>query len=126
MLLICFLIGHFYQTCLKADIALSEKFGLMVGLDLHKMQNCGFSDAFLLVLCVEYIGDDDKLILGASDRSILGLTISGNYKKETLTIIPEFRFNSAVENVIPDEDSVKMTSSIRVFQLVMVCFFSTK
>lgn len=85
--------------------------------------NYAFSDAFLLGLRGEYIGDDDGLILGATDGSVFSFTISGNYKKGPLTIIPEFRLDSAAEDVFPDGDSGKVTSSIPVFLVAAVYSF---
>ena len=85
--------------------------------------NYAFSDAFLLGLRGEYIGDDDGLILGAIDGSVFSFTISGNYKKGPLTIIPEFRLDSAAEDVFADGDEGKLTSSIPVFILAAVYSF---
>lgn len=85
--------------------------------------NYAFSDAFLLGLRGEYIGDGDGIILGPIDGSVFAFTISGNYSVGPLTIIPEFRIDSANEEVFPDGDDGKFTKSLPVFLVAAVYSF---
>lgn len=57
-----------------------------------------FNDVFTLGLRGEHIRDADGLILGVADEKINSLTVSGNIHLGALTVIPEFRLDSGLEN----------------------------
>ncbi|MCO6479016.1 MAG: porin [Phaeodactylibacter sp.] len=84
--------------------------------------NYAFSELFTLGLRGEYIGDADGEILGLSDGNVLSLTASGNFHIGALTIIPEFRLDSASDEVFPD-DNGKLTRSLPVVLLAAVYSF---
>lgn len=84
--------------------------------------NYAFSDTFTLAVRGEYIGDTDGLILGEADNSITAFTLSGNFNVGGLTIIPEFRIDSAKKDVFLDEDG-KPTNSNAAFILAAVYGF---
>ena len=54
-----------------------------------------FGDVFSLGLRGEWINDAHGLILGLEDNQISALTVSGNIHLGSLTVIPEFRMDSA-------------------------------
>ena len=54
-----------------------------------------FGDVFSLGLRGEWINDAHGLILGLEDNRISALTVSGNIHLGALTVIPEFRMDSA-------------------------------
>lgn len=84
--------------------------------------NYAFSDAFTLAARGEYIADADGLILGAADNSISSFTLSGNFHIGGLTFIPEFRIDSAKQDVFLDADG-KETNSNPAFILAAVYSF---
>ncbi|MCB0551346.1 MAG: porin [Phaeodactylibacter sp.] len=84
--------------------------------------NYAFSDLFTLGLRGEYIGDPDGEILGATDGNVLSLTASGNFHIGALTIIPEFRVDTASDEVFPGDDG-KLTQSLPVFLVAAVYSF---
>ena len=128
--------GH--QVDLTATFQLSEELGLGVnatsktnavaegdntswfGAALYA--NYAFSDLFTLGLRGEYIGDPDGEILGATDGNVLSLTASGNFHIGALTIIPEFRVDTASDEVFPGDDG-KLTQSLPVFLVAAVYSF---
>lgn len=73
--------------------------------------NYAFSDLFTLGLRGEYIDDKDGLILGVADNSITSITLSGNFKIDNLTLIPEFRLDSSKEDAFLDENGNPTGSS---------------
>lgn len=73
--------------------------------------NYAFSDAFTLGLRGEYIGDDDGLISGVASNSITSFTISGNIHLGPITLIPEFRVDTAAEDAFLDKDGNPTSSS---------------
>ncbi|MEO1259090.1 MAG: porin [Bacteroidota bacterium] len=73
--------------------------------------NYAFSDAFMLGLRGEYIGDDDGLIAGVMDNSITSITLSGNFHLGPITLIPEFRIDMAKEDAFTDKDGNPTSSS---------------
>ncbi len=83
---------------------------------------------FGLTLRGEYFGDNDGVKLNFLDpaaapgsfavpvKSVTAFTLSGNYKVNNLTIIPEIRFDNAAENAFLDKDG-KATKSAASFIL---------
>lgn len=57
-----------------------------------------FSDVFTLGLRGEHINDPSGLILAVADEKINSFTVSGNIHLGSLTVIPEFRVDTGVEN----------------------------
>lgn len=76
--------------------------------------NYAISDQFTLGLRGEYIGDEDGHISGTVDNSIFGFTLSGNIKIGALTLIPEFRVDSAKEEIFLDADGKPAKTSAAV------------
>jgi len=101
------------QLDLTATFQASEKFGLGLNATTKKVKmmgvadytwsgaalyaNLALSEGFTLAARGEFIEDKDGLIMGATEGSILGLTLSGNIHLGNLTIIPEFRTDSGPE-----------------------------
>lgn len=52
----------------------------------------------------EYFMDNDGVNFGTPDLNILGLTLSANLKCGPITFIPEFRLDSASEDIFTDKD----------------------
>lgn len=130
--------GH--QVDLTAAYQLTEKFGL--GLNATVRSNApsegdgtswfgaalyakyAFSDAFTFGFRGEYLGDDDGLILGTTDNSVLALTFSGNLKAGPLTFIPEFRIDLADQEVFTDvSNGGKFTKTAPTLLLAAVYSF---
>jgi hypothetical protein len=71
--------------------------------------NYAFTDKFTLAARGEYLADSKGMIFkdetnkGALDNTVYAFTISGNFKVDALTIIPEIRFDSAKKNVFNDD-----------------------
>jgi len=115
---------------LTATFQLTEKFKL--GLNAADFSNEGdigysgaalypsysISDAFALGLRGEYF----KYKEGSGDTSVTALTLSGNYKINGLTIIPEFRLDSNSDEVFVDSD-LAPTKSASQFLLAVVYGF---
>jgi hypothetical protein len=101
------------QFDLTATFQATEKFGLGLNATTKNVKimgvgdyswsgaalyaNLAITEGFTLAARGEYISDQDGLIMGATDGSILGLTLSGNIHLGDLTIIPEFRTDSGPE-----------------------------
>jgi hypothetical protein len=101
------------QFDLTATFQATEKFGLGLNATTKNVKimgvgdyswsgaalyaNLAITEGFTLAARGEYISDQDGLIMGAADGSILGLTLSGNIHLGDLTIIPEFRTDSGPE-----------------------------
>ena len=60
--------------------------------------NYAVSDAFLFAFRGEYF-DDSKGVAAIGDK-ITAFTLSGNYKVEAFTLIPEIRFDSAADGTL--------------------------
>lgn len=115
---------------LTATLQLSDKFKL--GLNAADFSNEGevgysgaalypsyaITDAFALGLRGEYF----KLKEGSGDTNVTALTLSGNYKINGLTIIPEFRLDSNSEKVFLDSDLTPVKSASQVLLAVVYGF----
>jgi len=115
---------------LTATFELTEKFKL--GLNAADFSNEGdvgysgaalypsyaISDAFALGLRGEYF----KYKEGSGDTNVTALTLSGNYKINGLTIIPEFRLDSNSEEVFVDSN-LAPTKSASQFLIALVYGF---
>ena len=84
--------------------------------------NYSVSESLLFGFRGEYIGDDDGLISGTTDNSIVDLTLSANIKVEKLTIIPEFRIDIASEDVFFDSDGEATGTSAAFIMAAMYAF----
>ncbi len=84
--------------------------------------NYTFSELFTLGFRGEYLGDKDGLILGATDGSVIDLTLSGNFHVGPMIFIPEFRLDLANEEVFTGEDG-KATNAIPSFLLAAIYAF---
>lgn len=62
--------------------------------------NYAFSDKFVLAGRGEYMIDNDGALY-AGDNNITAFTLSGNIKFGALTLIPEVRFDSAKQGILP-------------------------
>ncbi len=85
--------------------------------------NYAFSESFLLATRAEYLDDADAVLLGAQEGSVFSFTLSGNYKQGPLTFIPEFRLDTASDEIFPDGDDGKLTKQIPVFIVAAVYAF---
>ncbi|EJL67043.1 outer membrane beta-barrel protein [Flavobacterium sp. CF136] len=116
---------------LTATFQLTEKFKL--GLNAADFSNEGdvgytgaalypsyaITDAFALGLRGEYF----KYKEGSGDTSVTALTLSGNYKINGLTIIPEFRFDSNSDEVLfVDSDLAPAKSASQVLLALVYGF----
>ena len=59
----------------------------------------------------EYINDKDGLITGVADNNITALTLSGNIHMGPVTVIPEFRIDTAREETFTDKDGKPTSGS---------------
>ncbi len=67
--------------------------------------NYPLTEAAKIALRAEYISDQDGVITGVADNSILAWTLSGNIKAGPLTFIPEFRIDTtSKEGYFQDTD----------------------
>jgi hypothetical protein len=66
--------------------------------------NYAVSDKFTLAARGEYLADSKGALFGINDNSVTAFTISGNFKVDALTIIPEIRFDSASKNIYSSTD----------------------
>ncbi|MEO8237766.1 MAG: porin [Flavobacterium sp.] len=115
---------------LTATFQLSEKFKLgLNAADFSNEGDVGYSgaalypsyaitDAFALGLRGEYF----KYKEGSGDTSVTALTLSGNYKINGLTIIPEFRLDSNSDEVFVDSDLAPAKSASQVLLAVVYGF----
>lgn len=126
------------QIDLTATYAVSDAFGLGLNATTKTLKadesgdaswygaalyaNYAFSDAFTLGLRGEYIGDDDGLISGVADNSITSFTISGNIHLGPITLIPEFRVDTASEDAFTDKDGNPTSSSPAVIFAAVYSF----
>ena len=110
--------GH--QVDLTATYAVSDALGLGLNTTIKNVApdqgdntswfgaalyaNYAFDELFTLGFRGEYINDNDGLILGLPDNSITSFTLSGNFKIDNLTLIPEIRLDSASEDAFVDEN----------------------
>ncbi|MDR7210611.1 outer membrane beta-barrel protein [Flavobacterium piscis] len=115
---------------LTATFQLSDKFKL--GLNAADFSNEGdvgysgaalypsfaISDAFALGLRGEYF----KFKEGSGDTSVTAFTLSGNYKINGLTIIPEFRLDSNSNEVFLDSDLAPAKSASQVLLALVYGF----
>ncbi len=84
--------------------------------------NYTVSESLLFGVRGEYIGDDDGLISGVADNSIIDLTLSANIKIDQLTIIPEFRIDIADKDVFFDADGEATGTSPAFIMAAMYAF----
>ncbi|MCI9846221.1 outer membrane beta-barrel protein [Flavobacterium pectinovorum] len=115
---------------LTASFQLTEKFKL--GLNAADFSNEGdvgysgaalypsyaISDAFSLGLRGEYF----KFKEGSGDNKVTAFTLSGNYKINGLTIIPEFRLDSNSDKVFFDSDLAPTKSASQVLLALVYGF----
>jgi hypothetical protein len=78
-----------------------------------------FSDAFALGLRGEYF----KYKEGSGDTSVTAFTLSGNYKVNGLTIIPEFRLDSNSDEVMFVDSNLAPAKSASQFLIALVYGF---
>ncbi|HWR94539.1 MAG TPA: outer membrane beta-barrel protein [Flavobacterium sp.] len=76
--------------------------------------NYAFKSNLNLAYRLEYFDDKDALATTPIAGSVLGNTLSLNYKVGNLTIIPEFRFDSSSEDVFYDSDGAGTNSNTYV------------
>ena len=70
--------------------------------------NYAFSEAFALGARVENFTDDQGSVFGVTgeDTSVTAFTLSGNIGSGPLKLIPEFRFDTASEDIFLDVDDI--------------------
>ncbi len=130
--------GH--QVDLTTAYQLTEKFGLGLNTTLRSNDHnegdgtswfgaalyakYAFSDKFTFGFRGEYLGDEDGLILGTTDNSVLALTFSGNLEAGPVTFIPEFRIDLADKEVFTDvSNGGKLTKTTPALLLAAVYDF---
>jgi hypothetical protein len=123
------------QVDLTATYAVTDAFGLGLNTTMKTVKgdetpeaswfgaalyaNYAFSEKFTLGLRGEYIGDEDGLITDVADNSITALTLSGNIHLGPITLIPEFRVDSAAKEAYLDSDGAPTkTTSALIFAAV--------
>lgn len=90
--------------------------------------NYAVTDKFTLAARGEYLVDSKGMLFkdetnkAALDNTVTAFTISGNFKIDALTIIPEIRFDSAKKNIFSTDDS-KSKGSETAFILAAVYKF---
>ena len=116
-----------HQVDLTATYTISDAFGLGLNTTMKSVApdkgdgtswfgaalyaNYAISDAVTLAFRGEFIDDKDGLILGLPDNSITSITLSGNFKVDNLTFIPEIRLDSSKEDAFLDSDGNPTGSS---------------
>ncbi|MEO7976810.1 porin [Flavobacterium sp.] len=115
---------------LTATFQISDKFKLGVNAaDFSNEGDVGYTgaalypsyaitDAFALGLRAEYFKKKE----GSGDNDVTALTLSGNYKINGLTIIPEFRLDSNSDEVFVDSDLLPTKSASQVLLAVVYGF----
>jgi Putative beta-barrel porin-2, OmpL-like. bbp2 len=71
--------------------------------------NYAFTDKFVLAARGEYLADKKGALFGINDNNVTAFTISGNFKIDALTIIPEIRFDSAKKDIFATDEILKST-----------------
>jgi Putative beta-barrel porin-2, OmpL-like. bbp2 len=84
--------------------------------------NYAATDKFTLAARGEYLADSKGALFGVNDNNVMALTLSGNFKIDALTIIPEIRFDSAKKNIFFD-DTAKAKTGETAFILAAVYKF---
>jgi len=98
----------FMGVAIYPKITFSESFALGVRAEYFKVSNNYITP----------IGLDDD-----GDGGVVDLTLSANYKVGGLTLIPEFRIDSASENSYQKKDSESYSKSLSTFTLAAVYKF---
>lgn len=99
----------FYGAALYPKVTLSESFALGLRAEYFSVTNKG---GYIVPFGLDAEGKGN----------VTALTLSGNYKAEGLTIIPELRYDSASENSFKDADN-KDSKSLPTFNLAFVYKF---
>lgn len=84
--------------------------------------NYAVSDKFVLAARGEYLQDSKGALFGINDNAVTAFTLSGNFKVDALTIVPEIRFDSASKDIFAT-DAGKTTGSETSFILAAVYKF---
>jgi hypothetical protein len=84
--------------------------------------NYAATNKFTFAARGEYLADTKGALFGVNDNNIMALTLSGNFKIDALTIIPEIRFDTAKKNIFVD-DSAKSKAGETAFILAAVYKF---
>lgn len=66
--------------------------------------NYAVTDKFTFAARGEYLMDKKGLLFGDNDNAVTAITISGNFKIDALTIIPEIRFDSGKSKIFGTAD----------------------
>ena len=84
--------------------------------------NYAFTDKFTLAGRGEFLNDKKGALFGFNDNTVTAFTLSGNFKVDALTIIPEIRFDSS-KNAIFATDAGKTEKAETAFILAAVYKF---
>ncbi len=84
--------------------------------------NYDVSEKFGLGLRGEYFADGDGEALGLGDVNVTEFTLSANLKEGPFTFIPEFRIDSASEDIFFDADGAATGSSTTFLMAVVYSF----
>jgi hypothetical protein len=106
-----------------AYFSLEDSAGGFMGAALYPQY--AVSDAFTLGLRGEYFAEDKDfgaIGTGVEDSSVLGLTLTGSFAIDNLTIKPEIRLDSASDNAFLDND-LALQKSLGSFVLAAIYSF---
>lgn len=106
-----------------AYLSLEDSAGGFMGAALYPQY--AVSDAFTLGLRGEYFAEDKDfgaIGTGVEDSSVLGLTLTGSFAIDNLTIKPEIRLDSASDNAFLDND-LALQKSLGSFVLAAIYSF---
>ena len=87
------------------------------------------SDVFAIGTRIEYFSvfNNGLGVIGLDtdgDGNVIDVTLTGQYKVGDLTIIPEFRLDSASEDTFPDNDSPQTPSTTSLSSFVLAAVYS--
>ena len=85
--------------------------------------NYAVTDKVVLAARGEYLADDKGALFGIESNNVMALTLSGNFKIDALTIIPEIRFDTAKKDIFSTTDLTKFKGGETSFILAAVYKF---
>ena len=85
--------------------------------------NYAFTDKFTLAGRGENLNDSKGALFGFNDNTLTAFTLSGNFKVDALTIIPEIRFDSAKKGIFPNDRDATYKTGETAFILAAVYKF---
>ena len=85
--------------------------------------NYAFTDKFTLAGRGEFLDDAKGALFGFNDNTVTAFTLSGNFKVDALTIIPEIRLDASKSKIFATTDATKSEKAETAFILAAVYKF---